>query len=105
MVNTKLAKSDAFANQMNVNLNVLCPLMVHWVGRHVHGRDVVAEGHRHAVDGAVQLAEELLEPNAFGRSIGHCMVFGLHPGARHRRLSHAGPRHKELTEEDAVARH
>ncbi len=104
MVNMKLTESDMFTNKMDTNLDVFCPPMVQWVWRHVHGGDIVVEGHRHAVDGAVQFVEELPEPNAFDHNISHHTIFNLHARARHHRLSLARPRHQGLAEEDAVTR-
>jgi hypothetical protein len=42
MKHTSLAKRDAVSNKMKINLHVLRPLMLNWVGRHVHGTDIVA---------------------------------------------------------------
>jgi hypothetical protein len=44
MENPNLTKGHLFADEVNVNLDVLRSLVVDGVGRHVDGADVVAEG-------------------------------------------------------------
>jgi hypothetical protein len=43
MENPNLTKGHLFADEVNVNLDVLRSLVVDGVGRHVDGTDVVAE--------------------------------------------------------------
>jgi hypothetical protein len=44
--NLALANSDFFPDEVHIELNVLGAFMVHWVGAHVAGGDVVAEDDR-----------------------------------------------------------
>jgi hypothetical protein len=88
---------------MYVNLNVFRPPMVHQVAGHVDGRDIVTEGHRSIVDRAMELTQKLPKSDALGNSISHHAVFCLRVGAGHYGLAFAGPRHKGITKEDAVA--
>jgi hypothetical protein len=46
MKNSGFSKRNASTDEVQVNLNVFCPLMLNWVRRHVHGADVVAVDHR-----------------------------------------------------------
>jgi hypothetical protein len=46
MKNLGLSKCDAIPDEVQVNLDVLRPLMMDRVRRHVHGADVVAVDHR-----------------------------------------------------------
>jgi hypothetical protein len=57
MENPNLTKGHLFANEVNVDLDVLRSLVVDGVGRHVDGADIVAEDN----GGGGQLDVELLE--------------------------------------------
>jgi hypothetical protein len=57
MENPNLTKGHLFADEVNVDLDVLRSLVVDGVGRHVDGADVVAEDN----GGGGQLDVELLE--------------------------------------------
>jgi hypothetical protein len=75
MKNTELAQLNAISDEMNVQLDVLRSLVMDQVRRHVNRRNVVAD--RRLGNGTVQLAEELPEPNAFGRGIRHGAVLSF----------------------------
>jgi hypothetical protein len=57
MENPNLTKSHLFADEVNVDLDVLCSLVVDGVGRHVDGTDVITEDN----SGGGQLDVELLK--------------------------------------------
>jgi len=57
MENPNVTKGHLFADEVNVDLDVLRSLVVDGVGRHVDGTDVVAEDN----GGGGQLDVELLE--------------------------------------------
>ena len=57
MENPNLTKGHLFADEVNLDLDVLRSLVVDGVGRHVDGTDVVAEDN----GGGGQLDVELLE--------------------------------------------
>jgi hypothetical protein len=57
MENSNLTKGHLFADEVNVDLDVLRSLVVDWVGRHVDGADIVAEDN----SGGGQLDVEFLE--------------------------------------------
>jgi hypothetical protein len=103
MSNAKFTQGNTFPNEMYANLNVFHLLLVHWVDGHVHGQDIVAEGHHSTIDRAMKLAQKLPKPYALGHSIGHRAVFRLRVRAGHRGLAFAGPRNQRLAEEDALA--
>jgi hypothetical protein len=67
-----------FPNEMNIDLNVLCPSMMHSVTCHVYCQDVVAEGDHHTMDGTVEIAVELSKPYALSRVICHHVVLCSH---------------------------
>ena len=86
MEHTELAKRHLLSNKMNVELDVLRALVMNRVRGHVHRRDVVAVGHGHLVDGAVELTEELPQLDALGRRVRHGAILRIRAGARDRRL-------------------
>jgi hypothetical protein len=57
MENSNLTKGHLFADEVNVDLDVLRSLVVDGVGRHVDGADIVAEND----SGGGQLDVEFLE--------------------------------------------
>ena len=57
--NSELAKSDTFTDEVQVDLNMLRPLMLHGVARHVDGADVVAVDHGSSRGRLMKLAEQL----------------------------------------------
>ena len=57
MEDSNLTKSHLFADEVDVNLNVLRALVVDGVGRHVDGTDIVTEDN----SGGGQLDVEFLE--------------------------------------------
>jgi hypothetical protein len=57
MENSNLTKGHLFADEVNVDLDVLRSLVVDGVGRHVDGADIVAEDN----SGGGQLDVEFLE--------------------------------------------
>ena len=41
MKNPNVTKGDLLSNKMEIDLNVLCPLMLHWITGEVYSTDVV----------------------------------------------------------------
>lgn len=99
----ELAQRHALANEVDVELHVLRPAVVHWVGGEVDGGHVVAEHQRGLVHWSQELAEELTEPDALGDGVGDAAVFGLRTGAGHRRLALGGPGDERVAEVDDEA--
>jgi len=62
---------------MYVELNVLGSFVVHWIGRHVYRRNIVAECKSGFVDAAMKFAEKLPKPNAFSGGVREGTVFRL----------------------------
>lgn len=65
--------------------------MMHWVGGHVDGGDVVAVHHCGLGQGDVKLAEELLKLVALSDGVGDCPVLSLSARSQHRRLTLRAP--------------
>ena len=102
--NTELAQSDALTNEVDVELDVFRPAVVHWVDGEVDGGDVVAIDNGGLVHRCEELAEELMEPDAFGGRVSHAMVLSLCTRARDRGLALQRPGDEGVAEVDAEAR-
>jgi hypothetical protein len=55
----ELPQLNLLTNKVDVQIDVLRALVVHWVRRHVHGGDIVIEDHRCLADAASEFAEQL----------------------------------------------
>jgi hypothetical protein len=75
---SELAQLNTFMNEVYIQLNVLRPLVMDRIRRHVHGGDIVAEHHRGLLDVASEFAKQLSQLDAFGRCIRHRTVFDDH---------------------------
>lgn len=42
MKNTNCTPSNQITNEVNINLDVLCALVVNWIGGHINGADIIA---------------------------------------------------------------
>jgi hypothetical protein len=60
---------------------MLRALMLYEVGREVDGADVVAVDKGGALEGGVELVEELTHPRCLGHAVSHSAVLGLDAGA------------------------
>jgi hypothetical protein len=69
-------------NKMDVELDVLGPAMVNWIGGEVDSRNVVAVHNGGLVDGTGELKKELSKPRALSDGVGHGAILSL--GARTR---------------------
>ena len=59
MEDPNIADSDYVANEVQVDLHMLRPLMLNGVGREMHGADIVAVDERALGERAVELRQEL----------------------------------------------
>jgi hypothetical protein len=71
---------------------MLRSLMLHGVGGEIYGADVVAVDKGGALEGAVELVEELAHPGRLGHAVSHSAVLDLCTGARDDGLKHGRPR-------------
>jgi hypothetical protein len=90
--NPNVTCSDMLANEVQVDLHMLCALMLHGIGGEVDGADVVAVDEGGALKGVVELVEELVHPGGLRHAVGHRAVLGLSAGAGDDRLPLGGPR-------------
>ena len=89
-----MTKSHLFPNKMDIQLNMLGPLMMHRVSGEVDRRDVIAVDHCGTVNRARELLKQLAKPRTLGDSVGHRKILSLSTGTRDRRLSLGRPRDK-----------
>ena len=59
MKDPNIADSDPVANEVQVDLHILRPLMLNGVGGEIHGTDVIAVDERALREWAVELRQEL----------------------------------------------
>jgi hypothetical protein len=62
-----ITDDNAFPNEVEVDLNILCTLMLNGIGGEVDGVDVVA----------MELLEELPKPTSFSHAVGHDAILSL----------------------------
>jgi len=55
MQNTKITNSDSFPDEVKINLNVLCALMLNRIGGHVDCADVVTIDQCGTAQGSMEL--------------------------------------------------
>jgi hypothetical protein len=68
---------DIIADEMQIDLDMLGPLVLHWVGGEVDRADVVAVDQCAPGQGDVKLGEELPEPGSLRHAVGHNTVLRL----------------------------
>ena len=81
MENSNTAKGNLLTHEVNVDLNMLRPSMVHRVGGEVDRADVVAVDKSGLVNITKQLLEQLAYPRALGHGVGHGAILCLGAGA------------------------
>ena len=69
MENPNTAKGNLLAHEVNIELNMLRPSMVHRVGGEVDRADVIAVDKSGLVNITKQLLEQLTYPRALGHSL------------------------------------
>ena len=104
MKNSDFSKCHAVTNEVKVDLHVLGPLMLNWVGGEIDRTYVVAEHDGGTAKRSMKFVQELTEPAGFGDGISNNTIFCLSAGARHCLLSFRGPGDEIVAEEHTVAR-
>jgi hypothetical protein len=101
---TYTPKSNLFANKMNVELDVLRPAMMNWIGGEVDSRNVVAVHNSGLVDRTGELKKELTKPRALSDGVGHGAILSLGTGTRDCRLPLGRPGDKRWSKINTVPR-
>jgi hypothetical protein len=81
---------------------MLRALMLHGVGGEVDRADIVAVDEGGALEGTVELVEELAQPGGLCHAVGHGTILGLSAGARDDGLTLGGPRDEVGAQEHSV---
>ena len=103
MEDPNIADSDPVANEVQVDLHMLRPLMLNRVCGEVHGADVVAVDESTLDERAVKLSQEQSEPGYFRHTVSDSPVLRLCTGAGDNRLPLGRPGDKVATEENGIA--
>jgi hypothetical protein len=77
---TNIIDGNAFPDEVEVDLDMLCALMLNGVGGEVDGADVIAVDDSALRQRSMELMEELPEPTSFSYAVGHGAILSL--GAR-----------------------
>jgi hypothetical protein len=102
MENPNIANSHPVANEVQVNLHMLHPLMRNRVGGEVHGTDVVAVDKCALGERAVKLSQELSEPGRLIHAVSNSPVLCLSTRARDDQLSLGRPGDQVAAKEDGI---
>jgi hypothetical protein len=102
MKNPNITDSHSVTNEMQVNLHMLRPLMLNWVGGEVHSADVVTIDERALGERAVKLSQELSEPGRLSHAVSNSPVLRLSTRARDNRLSLGRPGDHIASEDDGI---
>jgi hypothetical protein len=78
---------DIITDEVEIDLYMLGPLVLHGVGGEVDRADVVAVDQRAPGEGTVNLGEELPEPGSLCHAVGHGTVLRLDTRAGDDRLA------------------
>jgi hypothetical protein len=98
MKHTDITKCNPFSNKMKIDFHVLGALVLHRVGRHVDGTDVVAVNQGGLAQGSVQFSQK----GGFGDGIGDRPVFSFGTGPGDGVLTPGGPGDEAITEKDSI---
>jgi hypothetical protein len=99
-----ITDGNAFPNEVEVDLDMLCTLVLNGVGGEVDGADVVAVDENALRQQSMELLEELPEPTNFSYAVGHGVILSLGARAGDDVLTLGGPGDEIVTEKHSVAR-
>jgi hypothetical protein len=99
-----ITDGNAFPNEVEVDLDMLCTLVLNGVGGEVDGADVVAVDENALRQQSMELLEELPEPTNFSYAVGHGVILSLSARAGDDVLTLGGPGDEIVTEKHSVAR-
>jgi hypothetical protein len=85
---------DIIADEVEIDLDMLGLLVLHWVGGEVDRSDVVTVDQRAPGEGTVKLGEELSELGSLCHAVGHGTVLRLGTRAGNDRLALRRPGHQ-----------
>ena len=103
MEDPNIADSNLAANEVQVDLHMLRPLMLNEIGGEIHSANVVAVDERALGVRAMELRQELAKPGRLRHTVSDSTVLRLGTGAGDHRLSLGRPGDKIATQEDGIA--
>jgi hypothetical protein len=77
MQDAYITDGNAFLDEVQVNLDMLGPLILNGVGGEVDGTYVITVDESVLRQWGMELLEELSEPTSFGHAVGHGVVLSL----------------------------
>jgi hypothetical protein len=98
-----ITDGNAFPDEVEVDLDMLCALVLNGVGGEVDGADIVAVDKSALRQRSMELLEELSEPTSFSYAVGHSAILSLDARAGDDVLALGGPRYEIITEKHSVA--
>jgi hypothetical protein len=89
---------------MQINLNVLGPLVLNGVGGQVNGNNIIAVHNSGMLKRAMELVQQLTQPTRLGDSIGNRTILNLRTGSGNCCLMLGRPGNEIVPQEDVVPR-
>jgi hypothetical protein len=99
-----ITDGNAFQDEVEVDLDMLCTLVLNGIGGEVDGTDVITVDESALRQRSMELLEELLEPTSFSHVIGHDTILNLSARAGDNVLMLRGPGDEVVIEEHIIAR-
>ena len=81
MKNTNITNGDPFADEVEMNLDMLGSLMLNRIGGHVDGADVVTIHQRSSAKRGMKLLKQLAQPSSLSDTVGHGAILSLGTGS------------------------
>jgi hypothetical protein len=85
------SEGHSILNKVQVNLNVLGPLMLDGVRRHIDCTDVVTVNQSGTTQRMTKIVKKLTKPSGFCYCVGDNTVLDFSTGTRHNHLVFGGP--------------
>ena len=97
-----VTEGDLLPDQVKINLNMLCPLMLHRIAREVNSTDVITIDQGGTMRRVAKLGKQLAEPSSFSNTICHITILGLCTRPGDCLLMLGGPGHQIVPKEHCV---
>jgi hypothetical protein len=98
-----ITNGNAFPDEVEVDLDMLCALVLNGVGEEVDGTDDVTVDESVLRQRSMKLLEELPEPTSFSYAVGHGVILSLDTRAGDDVLALGGPGDEIVAEKHNVA--
>jgi hypothetical protein len=103
MKNPNVIEGYLASNKMEINLNMLRPLMLHWIAGEVYSTDVVTVDQGGTARWVAKLKKQLMQPSSFNNTIRHITIFSFGARSGDSVLTLGGPRHQVVPKEHCIA--